>query len=233
MPALPLLGQLLLALGLTAAGARFMYRRPRAPRFSPRHAFVPRVSRSRDREGAGIRVRVIAAHRDARRRPPPPVGRSPPSRPGASSPCAGIGAGRRERQSRAVAHGALPRGGVRDGVLPLRVLLPGAGVLWGGLPRTRATAPAAARERAASAHPGRPARPPGPPTGLPRAVSPPARDGSTFHSPPSIPHHRPTPADAPEPARVPRVWARVALGDAAPGAGNQRHREGRPSKGGR
>ena len=31
-----------------------------------------------DRAGVGIRVCVIAAHRDARRRPPTPVGRSPP-----------------------------------------------------------------------------------------------------------------------------------------------------------
>ena len=31
VPALPLLGQLLLALGLTAAGARVMHRRPRVP----------------------------------------------------------------------------------------------------------------------------------------------------------------------------------------------------------
>ena len=34
-------------------------------------------------------------------------------------------------QSRGVAHGALPRGGVRHGVLPLWVLLPGVGVLRG------------------------------------------------------------------------------------------------------
>ena len=91
------------------------------------------VSCSCDREDAGIRVRVIAAHRDARRRPLTPGGRSPPSRPVAASPGAGGDAGRRERQSQAVAHGAVPRGGVRDGVLPLRVLLPGAGLLWGAV----------------------------------------------------------------------------------------------------
>ena len=110
------------------------------------------VSCSCDREDAGIRVRVIAAHRDARRRPLTPGGRSPPSRPGA-----GGDAGRRERPSQAVAHGAVPRGGVRDGVLPLWVLLPGAGLLWGELPRDRATPSTAAGERAASAQPGRPA----------------------------------------------------------------------------
>ena len=166
------------------------------------------VSCSCDREDAGIRVRVIAAHRDARRRPLTPGGRSPPSRPVAASPGAGGDAGRRERQSQAVAHGAVPRGGVRDGVLPLRVLLPGAGLLWGSLPRDRATAPTTARDRQASAQPGRPARSPGPPTGLPRAVSPP-RDGCTFPPAPSIyDHHTTWPARG-QPARVPRVWARV------------------------
>ena len=113
-----------------------------------RHELVPRVSRVSDRAGVGIRVRVIAAHRDARRRPPTPFGRSPLSRH--------VAATRRERQSRAVAHGALPRGGVRDGVLPLWVLLPGAGLLWGSLPRARATPPTAARDRPASAQRGRP-----------------------------------------------------------------------------
>ena len=39
----------------------------------------------------------------------------------------------------AVAQGAVPRGGVRDGVLPLWVLLAGVGLLWGALPRDRAT----------------------------------------------------------------------------------------------
>ena len=36
-----------------------------------------------------------------------------------------------------MATGGVPRVGVRRGVLPLRVLLPGAGVLRGGLPRAR------------------------------------------------------------------------------------------------
>ena len=65
------------------------------------------------------------------------------------------------------------------------------------------------RKRAASAQPGRPARSPGPPTGLPRAVSPPARDGCTFPPPPSIHNHRTTRQARGHPARVPRVWARV------------------------
>ena len=137
-----------------------------------RHELVPRVSRVSGRAGVGIRVRVIAAHRDARRRPPTPFGRSPLSRH--------VAAGRRESQSQAVAHGAVPRGGVRDGVLPLWVLLAGAGLLWGALPRDRATGTTAARDHAASAEPGRPARSPGPSTGLPCAPSP-ARDGCTFH----------------------------------------------------
>ena len=110
-----------------------------------------------DRAGVGIRVCVIAAHRDARRRPPTPVGRSPPSRHVASSHGAAGAACRGDGQSRGVAHGAVPRGGLRDGVLPLWVLLPGAGLLWGSLPRARATAPTAARERPASAQRGRPA----------------------------------------------------------------------------
>ena len=40
-----------------------------------RHELVPRVSRVSDRAGVGIRVRVIAAHLDARRRPPTPGGK--------------------------------------------------------------------------------------------------------------------------------------------------------------
>ena len=78
-----------------------------------------------DRAGVGIRVRLIAARRDARLRPPTPLGRSPTSRHVASSPCAGGAACRGDGQSRGVAHGAVPLGGVRDGVLHLWVLLPG------------------------------------------------------------------------------------------------------------
>ena len=59
---------------------------------------------------------MIAVHRDARRRPPPPFGRSPPSRHVAPAPCADGAVGRRDRQSCAVAHGAVPRGGVPRGV---------------------------------------------------------------------------------------------------------------------
>ena len=125
------------------------------------------------------------------RRPRRPVGRSPPFRPVASSPGPGLAAGRRERPRRAVAHAALPRGGVPDGVRHLRVLLAGAGLLWGALPRDRATGPRAAGVRQASAQPGRPARSLRPPTGLPREMSPP-RDSGTFPPPPSIPHHRST-----------------------------------------
>ena len=193
---------------MPGGGRRGLTPRPPAPSVSHRQPFVPIVSRACDRVGGGTRVRVIAAPRAARRRPPPPVGRSPPSRPVASSPCPGAAAGRRERQSRAVAHGALPRGGVRDGVLHLWVLLAGAGLLWGDLPRDRATPPRAAGGRQASAQPGRPARSPGPPTGLPREMSPP-RDSCTFPPPPSIPHHRTTRQARGHPARVPRVWARV------------------------
>ena len=76
----------------------------------------------------------------------------------------------------AVAHAAVPRGGVRDGVL-LWVLLPGAGLLWDDLPRDGATGPPAARDRQASVQRRRPARSPGPPTGLPREMSPPRPPG--------------------------------------------------------
>ena len=135
--------------------------------------------------------------------------RFPPFRHVASSPCAGVAACTGDGQSSGVAHGTVPRGGVRDGVRPLRVLLPWAGLLWGSLPRDRATAPTAAGDRPASAQPGRPARSPGPPTGLPRAPSPP-RDGCTFPRAPSIYDHR-TPSRALDPpARLPRLWARVA-----------------------
>ena len=50
------------------------------------------------------------------------------------------------RRAGGLAHGAVPRGGVRDSVLHLWVLLPGAALLWGALPRDRATAPTAAGE---------------------------------------------------------------------------------------
>ena len=169
------------------------------------------MSPARDRPGVWRRRRVIAAHRAARRRPPPSVGRSPSSRPVAVSLCPGLAAGQRERPRQAVAHGALPRRGVRDGVRYLRVLLAGAGLLWGGLPRPRATAPAAARACAASAQPGRPARSPRPPTGLPRAVSPPAREVSTFPPAPAIHNHHTTaarhPAIRPVCLVCGRVWA--------------------------
>ena len=136
------------------AGRRGLTHWPRAPRLSARHERVPRSRRSRgDCAGVGIRVRVIPAPRDARLRPPTPVGRSPTSRHVAPSPSADGAAGRRDRQSRAVAHAALPRGGVRDGVPPLWVLLAGAGLLRGALPRDRATGPTAARDRAAPAEP--------------------------------------------------------------------------------
>ena len=190
-------------------GRRGLTRRPPLPRLSPRHAFVPRVSRSSDRAGVGRRVRVTTSHRAARRRPRRPVGRSPPFRPVASSPGPGLAAGRRERPRRAVAHAALPRGGVLpDGVRHLRVLLAGAGRLWGDLPRGRATSPRAAGVRQASAQPGRPARSLRPPTGLPREMSPP-RDSCPFPPPPAIQDHRTTRQARGYPARVPRVWARV------------------------
>ena len=192
------------------AARRGLPPRPRAPRVSHRHAPVPQVSISCDCAGVGLRVRVITASRAARRRPPPPVGRSPPSLPVASPPGAGVAtvAGRRERPRRAVAHAALPRGGVPDGVSPLWVLLAGPSLLWGDLPRDRATPPRAAGVRQASAQPGRPARSLRPPTGLPREMSPP-RDSGTFPPPPSIHHHRTTRQARGYSARVPRVWARV------------------------
>ena len=82
-------------------GHRGLTPRPRAPRLSPRHERSPRVPIACDRDGVGIRVRVIAAPRDPRLRPPTPVGRSPPSRPVASSPGAsGAAAGVSARAER-------------------------------------------------------------------------------------------------------------------------------------
>ena len=66
--------------------------------------------------------------------------------------------GQHDGQRRRVAHAPVPRGGVRDGVHDLRILLPGPGVLRGCLPRAGATAATAGRQRAASAQRGRPAR---------------------------------------------------------------------------
>ena len=63
--------------GSGCAARRGLPPRPRAPSVSHRHEPVPRVSISCARAGGGLRVRVIAAHRDSRRRPPPPFGRSP------------------------------------------------------------------------------------------------------------------------------------------------------------
>ena len=51
-----------------------------------------------------------------------------------------------------LAHGTVPRGGVRDGVLHLWVLLAGASLLWGALPRSRATAQRHQRRRATAKH---------------------------------------------------------------------------------
>ena len=117
-------------------------RRPPWPDAPPARAalFTPTRARPVGRDLVRSRHRRDPCARD---RSPP--GFAPPSPPPfawapiASAPCAGVAAGRRERQSRAVAHGAVPRGGVRDGVRHLWVLLPGAGLLWGGLPRARAT----------------------------------------------------------------------------------------------
>ena len=111
-----------------------------------------------------VRPDGLVLVRSRGRRDPCPRDRSPPGRappsshagrsvspvpPVAASPGAGGDAGRRERQSRAVAHGALPRGGVRDGVLPLWVLLAGAGLLWA---ICRATAQRHQRRRATAKH---------------------------------------------------------------------------------
>ena len=66
-------------------------------------------------------ARPLMASRPPFHRPPPPMR--------TRHPCRGDG------QHRRVAHAPVPRRGVRRGVLHLRVLLPGAGLLRGGLPR--------------------------------------------------------------------------------------------------
>ena len=85
----------------------------------------------------------------------------------------------------------LPRVGLRGDVLHLRKLLPGAGLLRGGVPPPDETQPDAAGQPETPGQPGRPARSPGPATGLPGKV-PPARDGSYFRPPPPIRQHQKT-----------------------------------------
>ena len=75
----------------------------------------------------------------------------PPDPRGAPSPLLTRPACRGDGQRNGVAHAPVPRGGVRRRVLPLRILLPGAGVLREGLPRAGATAATAAGDRQASA----------------------------------------------------------------------------------
>ena len=134
------------------------------------------------RQGRLVGVAAVADERDARPSPRSPV--SDPLLPGAAhavlAPRHRAGArslmavrppfhrhpltmrarhpGRDDGPRRRVAHAPVPRRGVRRGVLHLRVLLPGTGVLRGSLPRAGATAPTTGRQRAASTQRGRPAR---------------------------------------------------------------------------
>ena len=77
----------------------------------------------------------------------------------------------------------LPRLGLRGDVLHLRKLLPGAGLLRREVPPPDETQPDAACQPETPGQPGRKARSPGPATGLPGKVPPPARDGSYFRPP--------------------------------------------------
>ena len=81
----------------------------------------------------------------------------------------------------------LPRVGLRGDVLHLRKLLPGAGLLRREVPPPDETPADAACQPETPGQPGRTARSPGPATGLPGKVPPPARDGSYFRPPPRGP----------------------------------------------
>ena len=91
-----------------------------------------------------------------------------------------------------LAAGVLPRVGLRSDVLHLPFLLPGAGLLRGEVPTPDETPAGAACQPETPGQPGRTARSPGPATGLPEKVPPPARDGSYFRPPPPIRQHHGT-----------------------------------------
>ena len=86
----------------------------------------------------------------------------------------------------------LPRVGLRSDVLHLSFLLPGAGLLRGEVPTPDETPVDAACQPETPGQPGRTARSPGPATGLPEKVPPPARDGSYFRPPPPIRQYQKT-----------------------------------------
>ena len=86
----------------------------------------------------------------------------------------------------------LPRVGLRSDVLHLPFLLPGAGLLRGEVPTPDETPAGAACQPETPGQPGRTARSPGPATGLPEKVPPPARDGSYFRPPPPIRQYQKT-----------------------------------------
>ncbi len=126
----------------------------------------------------------------------------------------------------------LPRVGLRGEVLHLWKLLPGAGLLRREVPPPDETQPDAACQPETPGQPGRKARSPGPATGLPGKVPPPARDGSYFRPPPPIRQHQGTmdqtakeaalwggisalaaieAASNRHPGRLHRVWAHAAV----------------------
>ena len=126
----------------------------------------------------------------------------------------------------------LPRVGLRGEVLHLRKLLPGAGLLRREVPPPDETPADAACQPETPGQPGRKARSPGPATGLPGEVPPPARDGSYFRPPPAIRQHQGTmdktakraslwggisasaaieAASNRHPGRLHRVWAHAAV----------------------
>ena len=86
----------------------------------------------------------------------------------------------------------LPRLGLRGDVLHLPFLLPGAGLLRGEVPTPDETPAGAACQPETPGQPGRTARSPGPATGLPEKVPPPARDGSYFRLSPPIRQYQKT-----------------------------------------
>ena len=100
----------------------------------------------------------------------------------------------------------LPRLGLRGDVLHLRELLPGAGLLRGGVPPPDETPADAACQPETPGQPGRTARSPGPATGLPGKV-PPARDGSHFRPPPPIRQHQKTMEKT---AKKAALWAGIS-----------------------
>ena len=93
---------------------------------------------------------------------------------------------------RASASTDLPGYWLRGGVLDLPPLRPGPPVLRRAMPAKKTAATDAGRQPETPGQPGRKARSPGPATGLPEKVPPPARDGSYFRPSPPIRQYQKT-----------------------------------------